>query len=150
MTWDSVDELNRALYTFEITDKKQICSLIAIASKVSNQGTLINENLPSNYIPELRRFRPEDKWRGSGYLLMKGYEKYESLSNIIGDKNIFLIGADYVSTYYAWMSAVYSIKLCLGNSNPPLGPYSCFFGDEYATYLSNRELKRVYDILISI
>ena len=144
MTWESVDELNRALYTFEITDKKSISTLIATATIISQSGTVINEPTSSH------NAEFGINWRGSGYLLMNGYERYESLSQMIGDKNI-LRGANYVSTYYPWTSAIFYMRLCLGHSHPPTGPFMCLIGDENDPFFHKRkELNRVYGILISL
>ena len=110
MTWDSVDELNRAFYTFGINEKNQIRLFLALCTFISKKGTFINEENPkSTYFGKLP-FKYSDPYRGSGYLLMKGAELYQALSKIIGDNNIHSKGADYVCQYYPWASAIYNFK----------------------------------------
>ena len=112
MTWDSVDELNRALYSFKMTNLNQIKLLIGLCTYISKKGYYINEKVEEQYDSRFKRFPLlfRNPYRGSGYLLMKDDENYKDLSKFIGDNNIYSKGADYVSQYYPWASALFYFR----------------------------------------
>ena len=106
-TWDSVDELNRALHNFGITDKKSIQTFITLCTFRSNYGLLINDVK----FQFSSRFLKNFIYRGSGYLLINGEKIYKQLASYIGDQNIESKGADYVLKHYPWSSSALAWRI---------------------------------------
>ena len=121
INWDSVDELNRALYTFDVIDKVSIRIILTLTTFYSEKG---NKNLEQ---PLTSKFpihqRGIDMYRGAGYMGLSGYSEYESFSKMIGDSNIINIGAEYVANHYPWASSVFLCKGLFDGSNSIINAY---------------------------
>ena len=106
ITWDSIDELNRCLYEFDITTPNRIRHFIVQCSYHSKFGTQLTDETSHN---------DEDNWwyqygigniyRGSGYLLLSTKKNYNFFEMYMSDPEILKKGADYIVKYYPWTSA---------------------------------------------
>ena len=117
LTWDSIDELNRAFHSFGVTDKDSVQKFVALCTFASEYGSiLVEKGAGTSQINQALAiirgsFGGEDiRYRGAGYLLSKGKDNYSGFSSFIGDKNILNSGADYVAKHYPWAFALYTWK----------------------------------------
>ena len=117
LTWDSIDELNRAFHSFGVTDRESVQKFVALCTFASECGTiLVGKGLRVGQIEQIiallrGKFGGEDmRYTGAGYLLSGGKDNYSGFSNFIGDKNILNIGAHYVAKHYPWAFALYTWK----------------------------------------
>ena len=118
--FDSIDELNRCLYTFNIVTPVQIRQFLTFCTFKSQYGQFLEEPYDELSRKNLELFQkkqlkpqfqgfilPTSKnyYRGSGYLGLSGINDYLTFSKFIGDPNIQKLGADYVIKNFKWTSA---------------------------------------------
>ena len=102
ITWESVDELNRCLYTYGITTSERIRHFLSLCSVISSCGKKMFDSSKIDYSAD----DPNPMlYQGSGYLHIANRENYEKFSKHIGDHNIVRSGAQYVAKHYPWTSA---------------------------------------------
>ena len=71
---------------------------VAICAYASKNGSIVIEG------------KSEGKYRGSGYLMLKGEDQYSNFAQMINDDKIIEEGAEYVANKYPWTSAAYVWK----------------------------------------
>ena len=71
---------------------------VAICSYASKNGTITIESDST------------EKYRGSGFLMLKGSDQYLNFAQIMKDDKILSEGAEYVSKMYPWTSSAYMWK----------------------------------------
>ena len=106
ITWDSVDELNRCLYTFDITTPERIRHFMIQCSIKSKFGKQKTDETPPSYDDNYYWYPyGKNPYRGSGYLLLATQQNYQKFEMFMGDTQITKKGADYVAQNYPWASA---------------------------------------------
>ena len=92
------DDLIYSIQKFGIDKNTILPYFVSICAYASKNGTLILEQ------------NSENKYRGSGFLMLKGEDQYLNFGQMMGDDMILEHGAEYVSKIYPWTSAAYVWK----------------------------------------
>lgn len=95
---NTYSDLIFGLKKFGIQNERLVIYFLAICAYNSDNGTFLIE-------PE-----SDDKYRGAGYLMLKGDDKYLNFAQLISDDDIIEKGAEYVKEKYPWSSAAYLWK----------------------------------------
>lgn len=95
---ESYSDLIFGLKKFGIPNEVVVGYFIAICAYNSDNGTRLIED------------EFGDKYRGAGFLMLKGDDNYLNFGQLIADNEIIEEGAEYVRMRYPWSSAAYLWK----------------------------------------
>lgn len=106
--WE-IDEMNKCLSDFGITDPKSIRHFLSQTAHESGGGRYMKELASGDayeYRYDLGNTQPGDGrlYKGGGYLQMTGRANYQAFADFIGDQRV-MEGVDYVANTYPFSSA---------------------------------------------
>ena len=113
---ESVDELNRLLNEYDITETWEIQHFMSQVTLETGYGNSLTEDTDGQYL-EPGTFAGDNvgntqigdgfKYRGGGYIHLTGRYNYNNFATYIGNDKILSESSEYVAAHYAWESAVW-------------------------------------------